>query len=121
MANERLTDQSAYTGKPSDGDVLHMVRTSDLTDNPAGSSKQVAVSDMLKGRSFKLILGCLVYSFVADPSKTSIVATDWVIWMDVASERLIIGVASATLATIPADLDNVAKFDKFIETSGILL
>ena len=41
-----LTDKTTFTGTPADNDLIHMVRVSDPTDNPAGTSFSVAFSTL---------------------------------------------------------------------------
>ena len=120
MADERLTDQLVKTDKPSGVDLVHLVDVSNITDDAEGTSTQMTVDDFLKGRSFKPILGCLVYSFVSDPSKTAIVATDWVIYMNESDTRIVIGIAKAAITTIPSDFDDGAKFVKFYDGNSLI-
>jgi hypothetical protein len=120
MAQERLTDQEAYTGKSSDADLLHLVRPSDTTDNAAGSSKKLRIDDLFKGRSFQIILGCLVFKFDAGPTKTTIVSGDWIIWMNVAADRMVLGVAKDDITIVPDDFDTTLKFAKFYDGSSLL-
>jgi len=44
----KITDKTALTS-PASGDLLHIVDVSDTTDNAAGSSKKIALSDLPKG------------------------------------------------------------------------
>lgn len=120
MADERLTDQTVKTDKPEGTDLVHLVDVSNTTDHASGTSAQMTVDDFLKGRSFKPILGCLVYSFVADPSKTAIVATDWVIYMNEANTRIVIGIAKAGFTTVPAHFDDDTKFTKFYDGNSLI-
>ena len=115
---ERLTDRTALTTKPADGDIVYLVDISDTTDNAAGTSKQETVQNLLKGRTFQQILGCMVYKTTASPTTTTIQATDFVIY--VTDVRLVIGRAGTGVATIPADLDDPNKFAKFIDNGPAL-
>lgn len=47
MADEKVTDLAALTA-PASGDVLYVVDVSDTTDDPAGSSKKITLSDLFK-------------------------------------------------------------------------
>lgn len=47
MADEKVTDLSALTA-PASGDVLYIVDVSDTTDDAAGSSKKITLSDLMK-------------------------------------------------------------------------
>tara|TARA_R110002167_G_scaffold284737_1_gene489823 strand:+ start:4501 stop:4863 length:363 start_codon:yes stop_codon:yes gene_type:complete len=120
MANERLTDQDELTVKPAGDDWVYIVDKSDTTDNAAGSSFKMTVDNLLKGRSFKFIQGCLVFSFASDPSTTAIANTDWVIYMNIANTRIVIGIAKGALTTIPDDFDDGAKFAKFYDGNMLL-
>lgn len=120
MAGQRLTDQTAKTSKPAGDDVVHVVDISNTTDNPAGSSFKMTIDNLLKGRSFKYIQGCLVYSFASDPSTTAISANDWVIYMNIANTRIVIGISKGALTTIPNDFDDDAKFAKFYDGNMLL-
>lgn len=120
MANERLTDQIELTDKPSNNDVIHIVDVSNLTDNAAGSSRKIQVQNLLKGRAFQNILGCLVFKVNSSPTLTTIQATDWVIYMSSQTNRLVIGLATGTVSSVPADLDDSTKFLKFYDGSSLL-
>ena len=48
MADEKLTDLSAETAVDAD-DVMYHVDVSDTTDDPAGTSMKVTISELLKG------------------------------------------------------------------------
>lgn len=48
---DKLTDRTALTTRPAESDVLHVVDVSDTTDSAEGTSKQVAVSNLLGGMS----------------------------------------------------------------------
>ena len=119
---ERLTDQTELTTKPADGDLVHIVDVSNTTDNAAGSSRKMQIQNVLKGRTFQSILGCMVYKVSASPSVTTIAATDFVIYASpkASGNRMIVGIAKAAIATIPADLEDRAKFDTFIDTTSLI-
>lgn len=118
MANERLTDQNEYTGKPSNNDVAYIVRPSDTTDDPSGSGFFIEIPNLLKGRTFVPLLGCLVYQVSATPSATQIEDGDYIIYMT--DTEMIIGKALATILTIPADLRDSAKCANFLDASPAL-
>lgn len=118
MANERLTDQTEFTGKPDSLDVIHLVDVSNTTDNAAGSSRKINVGNLLKGRTFVPLLGCLVYQVSATPSTTQIEDGDYIIYMT--DTELIIGKALATILTIPADLRDNTKCANFLDASPAL-
>lgn len=118
MANERLTDQTVLATKPDDLDVLHIVDVSNTTDNAAGSSRKITVPDLLKGRAFKQLLGCLVYQVASSPSLTQIEDGDYIIYMT--DTEMIIGKALDTITTIPADLRDSAKCANFIDATPLL-
>lgn len=118
MANERLTDQTEYTAKPADLDVLHLVDVSNVTDNAAGSSRKITVPNLLKGRVFVPLLGCLVYQVSATPSATQIEDGDYIIYMT--DTEMIIGKALATITIIPADLRDNTKCANFLDATPSL-
>ncbi len=49
MANKKITDLTAITSAATD-DYIHIVDASDTTDDSAGSSKKIAVEDLVDGR-----------------------------------------------------------------------
>lgn len=118
MANERLTDQTELSAKPADDDVLHLVDVSNTADNAAGSSRKIQVTNFLKGRVFRPLLGCLVYQVSATPSATQIEDGDYIIYMT--DTLLIIGKALKTITTIPEDLRDSDKCANFIDTAPAL-
>lgn len=120
MAGERLTDKAFKTDKPAGNDLVHLVDVSNTTSNPSGTSFKMTVDNLLKGRSFKFIQGCLVFSFASDPSTTAIANTDWVIYMNISNTRMVMGIAKGALTTIPDDFDDDAKFAKFYEGNMLL-
>jgi len=120
---ERLTDQTEYTGFPAVDDLLHMVDKDDTTGNAEGTSKKIKIQNLLKGRTFQLILGCLVYKYTtSSPTIGTIQTGDIVIWASDStnSNRMVIGITKAIISSIPADFDDKAKFDKFIDTPSLL-
>lgn len=119
---DRLTDQTELTTKPANGDLVHLVDVSDISDNAAGSSRRMQIQNLLKGRAFQYILGCMVYKTNASPTVTTIQATDFVVFASPksAQNRLVIGIATDAMTTIPNDLDDDTKFDKFIDTPAFI-
>lgn len=117
---ERLTDQTQMTTKPSSSDVLYLVDVSDATDNAAGSSKKIQVQNLLKGFTFRQLLGCLVYQVAVNPSNSQIEIGDYIIYMNEAEDRLVVGLAKGNITTVPTDLDDSSKFLKFIDGSSLL-
>lgn len=120
MANERLTDQLETTVKPSNNDLAYIVDVSDTSQHPDGSGYKIQVQNLLKGRSFQNILGCLVFKVNSTPTLTTIQSTDWVIYMSSQTNRLVIGLATATVSNVPTDLDDSTKFLKFYDGSSLL-
>lgn len=127
---ERLTDQPVLSASANGGDKIYIVDTSDTTDHPLGSSKQIVVANLLKG----FVFGKNVFN-PATPATTiwfntsnslnhpglgQCLAHDFVVHMDVVADRMIIGVAITNLNTFPADLDDPLKFAKFYEGSKLL-
>ena len=48
MADSKVTALTNLTGPPADGDEFHLVDVSDTTDDPAGSSVALAVSELMR-------------------------------------------------------------------------
>lgn len=47
MADQKVTDLTNLTGPPADGDEFHIVDVSDTTDDPAGSSKALTITELM--------------------------------------------------------------------------
>lgn len=122
MANERLTAQDAKTTKPGDDAILYIVDPSSTEQDPSGDGFQIRIDDLLKGRVFQEILGCLVFKSGSSPSKTTIITGDIVVYMVDSDngDRMVIGKAKASITSVPLHFDDKTKFDKFIDTQSLL-
>lgn len=118
MANERLTDQTEITSKLADNDWVYVVDRSDTTDDADGSGFKMQIQNYLKGRTFQYILGCLVYKVNTSPTVTTIQDTDIVIYFG--TNRLVIGKAIDAISSVPTDIDDANKFERYIDTSKLL-
>lgn len=110
-------------------DFLHIVDASDDTDGPDGTSVFATIANILKGKVFgkntnvpNTAAKAIIFNMsnTSNPSGTQALAGDFVLFMDTGVDRLIIGVALATCAAFPADLDDVAKFAIFHEGSQLI-
>lgn len=126
---ERLTDRSELVAPPDGNDVVMIVDVDDTTDSPEGTSKFQKVQHFLRGRTFGKntnVSGTAANTLIFNMSNTvqhptnQGLAGDFIFFMDEIDTRIIIGVAIATCATFPVDLDNTAKFIKFYEGTKLL-
>ena len=118
---DRLTDRTEKVSGFDTNDIGHVVDTNDTSQNAAGSSFWFRWINMFGELGARRILGCLVLKANPSTNNNNIQSNDWVFWMEGGSEnRLIIGIATDTIASVPADLDDPAKFDKYFEGSKLL-
>jgi hypothetical protein len=117
----KLTDKDELGGESALTDQLHIVR--------AGVSYRRSLDNFLK-------TGKIPYRtvqtgdremivFRADPeaNQTNVLeAGDFVIWFDLGSgvERMIIGVCIDDVSSYPTDLENSAKFIRFLDVTSML-
>ncbi|MGB2525702.1 hypothetical protein [Flagellimonas sp. SN16] len=118
MAGERLTDKDAIDASTiSLLDVLHLVDVSDTTSNAAGTSFKTTIFNLLLKRTFIYSTNAMVFKSPANAGtlSTEPQLNDWVIFMS--DTRLVIGKAKDDIASMPTDLDDGAKFIKFIDAT----
>ena len=115
---ERLTDLTALTAVNASDDLIHIVDVSDTTQNAAGSSKKQRVDDFFKGKTFKSLLGCLVWQVSLTPSKTQIQDGDFIIYAT--DDVLKVGVALDTITNPATEMNDNTKCSLFIDQTPLL-
>lgn len=121
MAGIKLTEKDPKTSGFALADVFHLVDISDTTSDPQGTSYKVQLGHFLSeftwinitvdGQDFSVL------KKNGTPVLTNIENDDWVIMMT--DTRLVVGVAKTTI-TLVSELDDSAKFARFIDASPLL-
>lgn len=115
---DRLTDKTALSTAPADGDLIHVVDVSDISANAAGTSKKQTAANFLS-RGLTIIQGCIVLARTSSATSTSALAAgDLVIYVD--ADELLIAHLLAAVTTLPADLRDVSKANLFADLSPSL-
>jgi hypothetical protein len=126
---ERLTDRPSLNLPAAGNDLIHIVDVSDTTDNAAGSSVKQTVGLFLAGKTFgknvqlpNTKANALIFNMsnTANHPTNQALENDFVVFIDAVLDLMIIGVAIDNCSTVPADLEDGAKFVKFYEGNKLL-
>lgn len=121
---ERLTDKTALSTPPADGDLFHVVDISDTTGNAAGTSKKITIETiLLRGLSIASPYSSNVYLLARTTGTgTTLVAGDTIVYIDTdpGSEILLIATLKTTVATLPLDLRDDTKAFLWLDTTPLL-
>ena len=116
---EQLLDRSQLSTAPADDDAILLRDRSDLTDGASGTDVYQEVFDLLKGRAFHTIQGCLALKASGNSSRTALEAGDFVLYQNGPSNIFIIATIKAAVTTIPTDLQNKTLAYRWYEGSDL--
>ena len=113
----------------SGGDLIMLVDVDDVTSGAEGSTVKQQAANFLRGKVFgknstlqATPATALIFNMGNIPNHPGSqgLANDWVIFMDAIADRMIIGIATSTVAVFPGDLDDPTKFVKFYDGTKLL-